>query len=521
MTMQISAVLRRAVQVAPNGIATIHLDRQHTWREFMARVQKLAGALQGLGVEPGDRVALLSLNSDRFIEYFFATVWAGGAMMPMNIRWAPAECAYALNDAGAEILIVDDAFAAAVPAIQADVPGLKTIVFAGDGDTPEGMLNYEEILAAADPVDDAGRGGDELAGVFYTGGTTGFPKGVMLSHQNFYVGGISNAQELNIRDGSVYLHAAPMFHIADLLWFMAVTFVSGTHVSIPMFTPEGTLEAVEKYRPTHLLLVPVMILMVLQSERLAETDVSSLELIAYGASPITEAVLNDAFEKFPNAQFLQAFGQTELAPVATILGTEFHSEAGFKAGKLRSCGRATRVCEIRIVDENDQEVASGEVGHITVRGPITMLGYWNKPEVTADTIKDGWVYTGDAGYMDQDGFIFLMDRLKDMIVSGGENVYSTEVENALSQHPAVATSAVIGVPDDKWGERVHAIIILKPGMEASEQELKDHCHTLIAGYKCPRSISFREEPFPLSGANKVLKTELRKPFWDGQARSIN
>ncbi|MBE1282774.1 MAG: long-chain-fatty-acid--CoA ligase [Rhodobacteraceae bacterium] len=519
--MQISAILRRAQQVAPNAIATIHLDRQQTWSQFLERVQKLAGAFQKLGVEPGDRIALLSLNSDRFIEYFFASVWSGGAMMPMNIRWAPPECVYALNDAGAKILIVDDAFAKAVPAILADAPGITSVIYAGDGETPDGMLSYEEILAAADPVEDAGRGDDDLAGIFYTGGTTGFPKGVMLSHKNFYVGGISNAQELQLREGSVYLHAAPMFHIADLLWFTAVTFVSGTHASIPMFSPEATLEAVEKHRPSHLLLVPVMIQMVLQSEKLARTDVSSLELIAYGASPITEGVLARAFEAIPNARFLQAFGQTELAPVATVLGTEFHTEAGMKAGKLRSCGRATRVCEIRIVDENDRDVPPGTVGHIIVRGPITMLGYWNKPEITAETLKDGWVFTGDAGYMDDDGFIFLMDRLKDMIVSGGENVYTTEVENALSQHPAVATSAVIGIPDEKWGEAVHAIVILKPGEEATEQALKDHCHTLIAGYKCPRSISFREEPFPLSGANKVLKTELRKPFWEGQNRGIH
>lgn len=521
MTMQLGAVLRRAQQVAPNAIATIHEGRQQTWTGFLARVQKLAGALRGLGVGPGDRIALLSLNSDRFIEYFFASVWSGGAMMPMNIRWAPPECAYALNDAGAEILIVDDAFAKAVPAIRAEVPGLKHIIFAGDGPTSEGMLNYEEILAAADPVEDAGRGGDDLAGIFYTGGTTGFPKGVMLSHKNFYVGGISNAQELHLHDGSVYLHAAPMFHIADLLFFVAVTFVSGTHVSVPMFTPEATLAAVEKHRPTHLLLVPVMIQMVLQSEKLAETDVSSLELIAYGASPITEAVLTRAFEAFPNAQFMQAFGQTELAPVATILGTQYHTAEGLKSGRLRSCGRATRVCEIRIVDEKHKDVARGEVGHIIVRGPVTMLGYWNKPEVTAETLRDGWVYTGDAGYMDEEGFIFLMDRLKDMIVSGGENVYSTEVENALAQHPAVATSAVIGIPDDKWGEAVHAIVILKPGAAATEEELKAHCHSRIAGYKCPRSVSFQEEAFPLSGANKVLKTELRKPFWDGEARAIH
>ncbi|MEX0340665.1 MAG: long-chain-fatty-acid--CoA ligase [Arenibacterium sp.] len=519
--MQISAMLRRAAQVKPTGVATIHGARQHTWLELQERVRKLAGALQELGMAPNDRVALLSLNSDRYIEYFFATVWGGGAMMPLNIRWSPSECAYALNDAGAEILIVDDAFAKAAPAIQAEAKGVKTLVFCGDGETPDGMVNYEDILNSADPVPDAGRAHDDLAGIFYTGGTTGFPKGVMLSHSNFFVSGISNAQELLIRDGARYLHAAPMFHIADLLWFLAVTVVSGTHISIPAFTPEATLEAVEAHRPTHLLLVPVMIQMVLASPKLDQTDISSLELIGYGASPITEATLKRAFEKFPKVKFMQAFGQTELSPVATILTDDYHVIDGPNAGKLRSCGRATRVVEIRIVDENDEEVPRGTVGHITVKGPVTMLGYWNRPEVTAETIRDNWVYTGDAGYMDEEGFIFLMDRLKDMIVSGGENVYSAEVENAIGQHPAVATSAVIGIPSEKWGEQVHAIVILKPNQSVTEEELQKHCHDLIAGYKCPRSVEFREDPFPLSGANKVLKTELRKPFWEGQDRQIS
>lgn len=518
--MEITALLRRAAQVNPEGLATVYKDRRRTWTETLDRVQRLAGAFQALGVKPGDRIALLSLNSDRFIEYFFASVWSGGAMMPMNIRWAPPECAYALNDAGAEILIVDDAFAAAVPAIRAEVPGLRAIVFAGDGDTPEGMHNYEDILNAADPVPDAGRAGDDLAGIFYTGGTTGFPKGVMLSHTNFYVGAVSNAQELELSDGAVYLHAAPMFHIADLLWFPSITLVAGTHVSIPMFTPEATLEAIEAHRPSHILLVPVMIQMVLDSPDLARRNLTSLKLIAYGASPITEATLRRAFDAFPGVRFLQAFGQTELAPVATVLPPEDHQLDGPNVNRLRSCGRATRVVEIRVVDDGMHEVPRGTVGEIAVKGPITMLGYWNKPDVTAATKRDGWVLTGDAGYMDEDGFIFLMDRVKDMIVSGGENVYSAEVENAIGQHPAVATSAVIGIPSEKWGEQVHALVILKPGAEATEAEIQAHCHTLIAGYKCPRSIEFRTEAFPLSGANKVLKTELRKPYWEGHDRQI-
>ncbi|MEP2716170.1 long-chain-fatty-acid--CoA ligase [Pseudophaeobacter sp.] len=519
--MQITSMIKRAAQINPNGIATIYQDRQQSWSQMLDRVARLAGALQGLGMEPGDRVALVSLNSDRFIEYYFAVVWGGGAMMPMNIRWSAAECAYALNDAGAKILICDETFKDLAVEIKPQVSGLDTLIYAGDETAPKGMLNYEELIAASDPAPDAGRSGDDLAGVFYTGGTTGFPKGVMLSHTNFYVGGVANAHDINMQDGTIYLHAAPMFHIADLIWFSALTFMAGTHVVIPAFTPDATLEAIEKHRPDQTLLVPVMLQMILNSDKLASTDISSLKQIAYGASPITEAVLKEAFEKFPNVSFLQAFGQTELSPVATILPTDYHVFEGPKAGKLRSAGRATRVCEIRIVDEDHQPLPSGEVGQIAVKGPITMLGYWNKPEVTAETIIDGWVMTGDAGYMDQDGFVFLMDRVKDMIVSGGENVYSAEVENALGQHPAVATSAVIGIPSEQWGESVHALVILHPDAEVTSEELQAHCHKLIAGYKCPRSIEYRSEAFPLSGANKVLKTELRKPYWEGKARQIS
>ena len=519
--MQITSIIRRAAQINPQGIATIYEGRQQTWTQMLERVARLAGGLQQLGMKPGDRVALLSLNSDRFIEYYFAVVWGGGAMMPMNIRWAAAECAYALNDAQAEILIVDETFKGVAAELRADVKGLKTIVYCGDGETPDGMENYENIVACNAPAEDAGRGSDDLAGIFYTGGTTGFPKGVMLSHTNFYVGGVANAHELNMVEGTVYLHAAPMFHIADLIWFSAVSFMAGTHVIIPMFTPDGTLAAIEKHKPSQVLLVPVMLQLVMQSDKLAQTDVSSLRQIAYGASPITQAVLVNAFKKFPNSSFIQAFGQTELSPIASVLSADYHVLEGPKAGKLRSAGRATRVCEIKVVDADMQELPRGDVGQIAVKGPTTMLGYWNKPEVTAETIRDGWLLTGDAGYMDEDGFIFLMDRVKDMIVTGGENVYSAEVENALGQHPTVATSAVIGIPSEQWGESVHALVILHPGAEISAQALKKHCHTLIAGYKCPHSIEFRTTPFPLSGANKVLKTELRKPYWEGQERQIS
>lgn len=519
--MQITSMIRRAAQVNPNGAATVYEDRQQSWKEMLDRVARLAGALQSLGMESGDRVAILSLNSDRYIEYYFAVLWGGGVVVPVNVRWSAAECIYGLNDSTPKVMLVDEPHREKALEIQPQVESLSTLVYCGDDATPAGMLNYEEIIASADPVIDAERQGDDLAGIFYTGGTTGFPKGVMLSHTNLFVSGINIGLEQSIEDGASYLHLAPMFHIASLVTFNTLTFAAGTHIVVPAFTPDATLEALETHKPRHTLMVPVMLQMVLASEKFDQTDTSSLTQIIYGASPITESVLLEAMEKFKGVRFTQAFGQTELSPVATILPHEYHTLEGPMAGKLRSAGRATRMCEIRIVDGDHQELASGSVGQIAVRGPNAMLGYWNKPEATAETIIDGWIMTGDMGYMDEDGFIFVQDRLKDMIVSGGENVYSAEVENALSQHPAVATSAVIGIPHDKWGESVHAIVILHPEAQASEEDLKAHCRNLISGYKCPLSIDFRTEPLPLSGANKVLKTELRKPFWEGRDRKVS
>ncbi|OGR25648.1 MAG: fatty-acid--CoA ligase [Desulfobacterales bacterium RIFOXYA12_FULL_46_15] len=519
--MQLTSIIKRAAQVNPRGLATVYKDRKQTWPQLVERVGRLAGALQKAGMKTGDRVAMLGMNSDRFIEYLFGVMWGGGVVMPMNLRWAPPESAYAIDNAGVKILIVDDAFEAMVPAIRERTGNIKTVIFAGDRETPMDMMNYEEILEAADPVPDAGRGNEDLAGIFYTGGTTGFPKGAMLPHRGIYSSSLSCVWGFDLTDRASYLHAAPMFHMADIAMMISTCLAAGTHIIIPMFNPEATLEAIEAHRPTHVLLVPVMIRMMLESPEFDKTDVSSLKRIIYGASSITESLLVKAMEKFAGCGFAQGFGQTELSPVCTILDAKHHVLEGPYAGKLRSAGQATNTCEIKIVDPAGNELPAGKVGEILVKGPITMLGYWNNPDQTAATITDGWVHMGDGGYLDDDGFLFVVDRLKDMIVSGGENVYSAEVENAVTQHPDVAACAVIGIPSKKWGESVHAIVILNKGAKATEDDIKKFCHTLIAGYKCPWTVEFRTEPFPLSAANKVLKTELRKPFWEGRTRRVN
>ncbi len=519
--MYISQLLTRAVQAKGESIATICADRVHTYGQFQNRVQKFAGALRTLGITDGERVAILAHNSDRYLEFYYATPWAGGVFVPVNTRLAVPEFAYWLNDSGSEILLVDDAFAGVVEELKSLVGSLREVIYIGDGKTPDGMKNYEEILAAADPVADAERGGDDLAGLFYTGGTTGVSKGVMLSHRNFIVNTLNSMTAFNFNEHSRWLHVAPMFHIADGCAVFGATMGLSSHVFIPGFTPQGTMQAVQEHRVTTTLLVPTMVNMLVNDPELAKYDMTSLKDIIYGASPMPEAVIVKALEVLPGAGFTHAYGQTECAPLVTYTGPEFHVLEGPNAGRFKSAGRAAYAVGVRIFDENGTDLPDGAEGELVSSGPTHLLGYWNKPEQTAEAKRNGWMHTGDGGYMDEQGFVYIVDRVKDMIISGGENVYSAEVENALYQHEAVAECAVIGVPHEKWGEQVHAVVRLHEGQSASDQEIMDFSHTLIAGFKCPRSVDFVTDPLPLSGAGKILKNEIRKPYWEGQGKSVS
>ncbi len=517
----LTQAVHRNAQIRGQHIATECAGRQHTWKEFKDRLARFAGGLHSIGVKANDRVAILALNSDRYFEYYFGVPWAGACTVPLNVRWSAHENAYSIKDAGARVLVVDDAFAPMVPALrQKEVP-LDHVIYIGDKDTPEGMINYEQLIADNEPVDDAYRNNDDLAGIFYTGGTTGFPKGVMLTHTNLWTSAVSLVMSLPMDQESRLLHVAPMFHLADTAVTMAGILAGGTHVFIPMFVPAATVQALSQSQITHVVMVPVMIQMVINDPSMKDADMSQLKYVLYGGAPISEAVLTQAMEAFPNTQFSQGYGQTELAPLATMLGPEYHTTSGPKAGKLKSAGIALPCTEVRIVGEDDQECQRGDIGEIIVRGPNAMTGYWNKPEETARSLRNGWVYTGDAGYMDDEGFVFLVDRVKDMIVSGGENVYSAEVENAVMNHPAVEQVVVIGIPSEEWGEQVHAEIILKEGQTADEADIIAKTKEFIANYKCPRSIKFRTEPFPLSGAGKLLKRDVRAPYWEGKSRQIN
>jgi long-chain acyl-CoA synthetase len=518
--MNITHGLRRALQINPTGLATVFGGRRRNWREIGERVSRLAAGLRSLGVSPGDRVAMLSLNSDRYLELYLATAWAGAVIVPLNIRWSPLENEDAMRDCRAQVLFVDKTFAATGASLAKALPGLK-LVFADDGDAPAGIESYEALLLRNQPIPDAMRTGTDLAGIFYTGGTTGRSKGVMLSHGNLMANAMNALGEGLFPNSSVYLHAAPMFHLANGAAMYSLLLNGGSNVIIQSFTPEGVMAAFQNEQVTDVLLVPTMIQMLVDHPVLGAYDLTCVKNIIYGASPISEAVLGRAIAALPKVQFTQAYGMTELSPIATILHWNEHIGDSRAKGRHRGAGRATLGCEVRIVDTDDKPLPVRAVGEIAVRGDNVMMGYWERPEETSKAVIDGWMHTGDGGYMDEDGFIYVVDRVKDMIISGGENVYSVEVENAIAQHPAVAQCAVIGIPSEQWGEQVHAVVVTRSNSSVSASELIEFSKTLIAGYKCPRSVDISENPLPLSGAGKVLKRELRKPFWDSRERHVS
>ncbi|MDD2058648.1 long-chain-fatty-acid--CoA ligase [Pseudomonas sp. GD03860] len=519
--MYITQGLHRHMQSRPHAVAIRAEGRSTTYAEYGDRVARLAGALKGLGVASGDRVAMLALNCQRYLEYYLAVPWADAVVNPVNFRWSVAEIVYSLDDSETTVLIVDDQHKDIGRTILEQAQTLRHVIYAGNGPTPAGMLDYETLIANSAAVEDARRGGDALLGIFYTGGTTGFPKGVMLSHTNVGFSAMNSVCSGRCGADARFLHSMPMFHLADFAAMVSLFITGGTHIILPGFTPKSALEAIEQEQVTEVLLAPTMIQMLLdcQQRECAHIDLSALKRVGYGASTITPSLLDRARTMFPNAEFSQGYGMTELAPVATTLGPAHHTAEHQASGKMYSAGLPGVCVEVRIVDAHDNEVPRGTVGEIIVRGPNVMLGYWKKPEATAEALRGGWMHTGDGGYMDDDGFVYVCDRLKDMVVSGGENIYSAEVETAIASHPAVAQSAVIGIPCKKWGESVHAVIVLKPGMTASGEEIIGHCRERIAGYKVPRSIEFRDG-LPLTSVGKVLKTELRKPFWKNQTRGI-
>ena len=511
--------LRRAAQVKPAGVAAIDGARRFSWSETISRVKRAAGLLRQTGLSRGGRVAILALNSHRYFEIYYAIPWAGGAIVPLNTRLALPELQYILEDSGAEILIVDDNFVSMAQAMKERLPRLKLIQLC-DNAAATGFADYERRLDGEDEVEDAGCNGGDLAGIFYTGGSTGKAKGVMLSHDNLVCNAVNGCYMIGYDPTSVYLHAAPMCYLTDGMSTLSITMAAGTHVFIPRFEVEACLDVMTAHRVTNIALVPTMIGMIVNSPGIERRDLSNLRQFMFGSSPITEGTLKRAVELWPNMKFLHGWGMTELSPIGSML--PHHLRLPQVAGdRLKSCGVAPPNVEVLIVDEEGREVPRGTTGEIVVRGPIVMQGYWNKPEETAKALRDGWLHTGDAAVMDDEGLIYIVDRLKDMIISGGENVYSTEVENAISVMPEVAEVSVIGIPHPHWGESVHAIVVPRGGASITPEAVQAHCRTLIAAYKCPRSVELRNEALPLTAAGKVQKNLLREPYWRDKEKRVN
>ncbi len=490
--------LRRAVRTAPDAVAARCGDIEITYAQTWDRARRLVGALRELGVRDGERVAVVGRNCHRYLELYQAVAGAGMALVPLNQRHTAAELAYALEDSGARVLFVASGI---------DYPdGIVDHVI----DLDEG---YEALLAAAPAAefpDDLPA--DTMAGLFYTGGTTGASKGVILTHRNLVANAFHFQAQFAFRPDTSWLVAAPLFHAAGSIAVLATVWHGGCQVMLPVFEAAAALELIEAHRVTATLVVPTM-LAALADEQLARPrDVASLRLLSHGGSPVATETLRRAHQAFGGAELMHLYGTTETAPIATIMAQE---ETLLDMPQARSCGQPAIGVEVRVLDEESgRTAAAGAVGEVVIRGENVMAGYWNKPEATAEAMVDGWYRTGDLGYMDERSFLYLVDRAKDMIVSGGENVYSTEVEEVLYGHPAVLEAAVFGIPDARWGEAVHAVVV--PRAEVAETDLVSHCRGAIADYKIPKRIELRTEPLPKSGAGKVLKRELRAPYWTGR-----
>jgi acyl-CoA synthetase (AMP-forming)/AMP-acid ligase II len=524
MPMVLTMGLRRSLALDANAEALVSDGVRLTRRGMVGRVARLASVLRNLGMQDDDRVAMLAPNGQQYIEFYFGVLWGGGIVVPVNSRFALAEMIEQVRDAEPFALIVDKTFAEMGDALAQSVPSIKALMVVGEtGASSRNVqsVNYEDALQSVEPVPDALRGEDDIACLFYTGGTTGRSKGVMLSHGNLWANAMATIAHLGLDDSLVHLHSGPLFHLGAGGRVYATAVAGGKHVVMSRFTPEQALSTIARERVTVATFVPTMLAMLLQLPDIHTYDLSSLRLITYGASPMPETVLQECLRRLPHVRFAQSYGMTELSPVATMLGAEHHT-LNAPPGRLRSAGRPVYSAEVRIVDPNDRELPRGEIGEIIVRGPIVMQGYWRKPELTAQTLRGGWMHTGDSGYFDDDGFLFIADRIKDMIISGGENIYSIEVENAISSHPDVAQCAVIGIPDPRWGEAVHAIVVARMGADGlTAESIIAHCRPIIAGYKCPRSVDLRRELLPQSSVNKIDKAALREPFWRNRSRQVN
>jgi long-chain acyl-CoA synthetase len=515
-------VLLPALEQYADKLAFFDGGYENTMAGHGERVLRLADAMRHeIGLEPGDRFAIMALNSHQFLELYHAGFLGAGVVTPLNLRLAGAELQHIVRDSGARAVFVDAMFAQHLANALDEVRGeldLEHVVLIGgdDLDVPHDIA-YEDLLAAGRPIVPPEPEEDDAVVLMYTGGTTGLPKGVVLDQRsemlNLYHAGIMLGLPLN----RVCLHQTPMFHAASMTGVLGIPATGATSVFTPLFEPGAVLDLIEERAVTQTVMVPTMIRALLNHPDYRPERLASLEELTYGASPMSEALLIRLLDELPWIQLSQGYGMTESSAVLTMMTAEDHRRGG---DLLQSAGRAVFGVRLSIQDEDGQTLPKGEIGEVCAQGGNLMREYWNNPAATAEAFRGGWYHTGDKGRIDAEGYLYLVDRVKDMIVSGGENVYSIEVENALVSHPSVDEVAVIGIPDETWGEAVHAIVVLNAGMSVSVDGLREWARDQIAGYKVPKSIEMRTEPLPLSGALKPLKRLLRAPYWVGHDRSV-
>jgi acyl-CoA synthetase (AMP-forming)/AMP-acid ligase II len=498
-----------------------------TYREFNERCNRLSDALRRLGLNQGDRVAYLSFNCHRLLEGYFGVPQIGAVLLPLNIRLASEELAYILNDATPRLLFFDPEF---IPLIEALRPSLQSVEYliALRGSKPPWAYakSYEEMLAEAEPQEIDYRKIDEnsIAELFYTSGTTAYPKGVMLTHRNLYLHTYYRGQSESGKDGNVGLYTVPLFHVNSWGTPHLLTLTGGRHVIMKKFDPLEVLQLVEAERVTELQMVPTMATALINHPDFAKYDLSSVKEMLIGGAPVTMPLIRELGEKMPQCEAIGGYGLTETSPVisrARIKDLLASDSPEVKLRRKATAGFALGGAEIRVVDIEGRDVKSNadEVGEVVVRSDVVMAGYWNQPEATAEAIRDDWFHTGDLATIDAEGYILIVDRVKDMILSGGENIGSAEIERVLYAHPGVLETAVIGVPDDKWGEVPKALITLKVGHTITEEEIFDHCRKHLAGFKVPRSVEIVES-LPKGGTGKILKKVLREKYWAGRTRRV-
>ena len=502
------SALDRVARLYGDRPAIIDEERNFTWSEHIERVSRVADFLSKLGVQPGDRYGIICPNSFRYTELLHAGYWGGGIPVPINHRLAPPEILHILQDADCKILALGKDFLT-LPTSPEIAPWQDKCFYIGPIDEEVNQPQYENLLFNADKAEKYDVEETDLALLLYTGGTTGQSKGVKLSHRNIVANGMQMAIAMNACKTDIYLHAAPMFHAADLLC-TAFTLTGAAHAYLPVFTPLKALDLIQNYRVTVTMLAPTMIIMCLTDSSFGEFNTSQMRMMLYGSSPMAAEWVEKAIKGFKETEIVQGYGLTETSPILTFLDWEDHKNA-IDTGELeilRAAGRPVVGLEMRIKDESGNDLPAGEVGEVAVRGPQVSVGYLNRPEENAESFRNGWFFTGDVGRMDEQGIMYLMDRKKDMIVSGGENIYTSEVEAALYQHPDIQECAVIGVPDQRFGETLFAVIVPSAGKTPTQPDIIKHCRNRIGGFKIPRQMDFVKE-MPKSAMGKILKNELR------------